>query len=684
MPIAPRIIVEVFRDPNFGGKQVTIIDSTPSTAAVGCDNMISSIKVYKGPGYDSSPSFKAIFYEHPNYTGRSIILTPGFYPNIHNVPYNFGDLISSVQFSPSVDSTGPDYGTVPLLIELYTDPNFSGTKGVVLKDTSLTRDIGLDKSISSLKILRGPNFPQTGCKAIFFEQPNFQGANFELSLGRLDFEKSISDLHNHPQRFGDIISSVKVVPTGIFNVLLVVGDSRTMEPPLLAGLTKLEGNTFNYRTVIINPNPNNYGDPSRAINFGTVDLSIYDIVWLTWNAAGHDGEYFLSGAEHLIRNFVANGGTVWASAMDNNVRNGEWIGGWLPVEQYPIKVVDSAKARLTITPLGNASGLFSYPNNLDPNNIVTDDHWVTTNPAYRILATRRAVIKVLVVVGDSRTLEHEVLQQFKVLEGNNFDFTIVYVNPNTENYGNPKAVKLSSVDLSQFDIVWFTWNAPGHDREYFIADADILIRNFVSRGGVVWASAIDDNIIEGRGWRGTWMPVDSHPIKVINSNDSGILITAFGNNSGLLSQPNKVNIDAIVTDDHWVTNDRTYQHFAVRRDNSDPVGIQLRWGNGYYVAFAIDTRDQARIQVARPLLENALNYVSKLVKIKGEYVGIQLKWGKGRYVCFAVDTRDPSTGQSAKPLLQNALCYVSGLAWQTSPRQLTGLRREKMSHSIEF
>jgi hypothetical protein len=684
MPIAPRLIIEVFRNPNYTGKKVTIADSVSDTATIGCNDMISSIKVYKGPGYDSAPSFKAVFYEHPNYTGRSIVLTPGFYPNIHRIPYNFGDIISSIQLAPSQEATGPDYGIVPLIVELYRDINFQGTKGIVLKDVSHTRDIGLDNVVSSIRVVRGPNFPPTGCRAVFFEQPNFEGANFSLDLGRLDFEKSIADLHTHPQRFGDIISSVKIVPTGVFNVLVVVGDTRSIEPPLLAGFTKLEGNTFNFRTVVINPNPDNHGDPGRAMSLNSIELSEYDIIWFTWNAPGHDSQYFLEGAESAIRDFVARGGTIWASAMDNNIRDGRWRGGWLPLENHPIRVVNSDDASVTIAPAGASSGLFSWPNKLDPNTIVTDDHWVTNDPNYRILATRRAVINVLIVVGDSRTTEHEILQEFSILEGNNFAFKVVHINPNTDNQGNPEAVKLSTVDLSQFDILWFTWNGPAHDREYFVADADALIRNFVSRGGVVWASAMDDNIIEGRGWRGTWMPVESHPIRVVNSGDSGVLITAFGNTSGLFSQPNRINVDALVTDDHWVTQDRAYQHLAVRKDNSQPVGIQLRWGAGHYVSFAVDTRDAARAQAARPLLQNALNYVSKLVKLKGEYIGVQLKWGRGRYVALAVDTRDPARGQVAKPLLQNALCYLAGLASQTSPRQLHGLRHEKMAHSIEY
>ena len=685
MPIAPRIIVEVFRDPNFNGKKVTIVESVSDTTLIGCNDMISSIKIYRGPGFDAAPNFKAIFYEHANYTGRRIVLSPGYYPNIHEVPYNFGDIISSIQFAPSLVVTGPDYGVVPLIIELYQDRDLQGIKGVVLKDISNTRDIGLDRSISSIKLIRGPNFPPTGCKVVFFEQPNFEGAGFSMSLGRLEFQKYILDLHSHPQRFGDIISSVKITPTGIFNVLVVVGDTRTVEPAILSGFTDVEGNTFRFRTVTINPNPSNYGDPASAINLGSLDLSDYDIIWFTWNGPGHDKEYFLETTEAAVRDFVTEGGTLWASAMDDNINaNGTWRGNWLPVETHSIRVVGSEDANVTITPAGQASGLFSWPNKIDPNVLITDDHWVTDDPIYRILGTRRAVIRVLVVVGDNRTIEHEIIRDNIILGGNNFSFDVAMVNPNPDNFGDPNAIKLSSIDFTQYDVIWFTWNAPGHDREYFIADADVLIKNFVARGGVVWASAMDDNILEGRGWRGTWMPTDVNPIRVVKSKDTGILITAYGNTSGLFSAPNRINVESIATDHHWVTADKAYQRFAIRRDNNDAVGIQLRWGAGYYVSFAVDTRDAERSEAASPLIQNALNYVASLVKLRGEYVSFQLKWGKGHYVTFALDTRDPARGQVAKPLLQNALCYLAGLAWQTSPRQLHGLRRQVMTHSVEY
>jgi len=685
MPIAPRIIVEVFRDPNFNGKKVTIVDSVSDSNTIGCDDMISSIKVYRGPGIAAAPNFKAIFYEHANFTGRKIVLSPGFYPDIHQIPYNFGDIISSIQFAPSLVATGPDYGVVPIIIELYQDADLQGTKGVVLKDVSNTRDIGLDRSVSSIKIIRGPNFPPTGCRAIFFEQPNFEGASFSMSLGRLEFQKYILDLHAHPQRFGDIVSSVKITPTGIFNVLVVVGDTRTVEPAMLAGFTNIDGNIFRFRTVVINSNPSNFGDPANSINLGSLDLSEYDIIWFTWNGTGHDKQYLLDNTEAAVRDFVTAGGTLWASAMDNNINeNGTWRGNWLPVETHPIQVVNSDDANITITPEGMSTGLFSWPNRIDPNVLITDDHWVTDDPVYKILATRRAVIRTLVVVGDNRTIEHEIIRENNILGGNNFDFDVVRVNPNPDNFGDPNAIKLSSLDLTQYDIIWFTWNAPGHDREYFIADADILIKNFVGRGGIVWASAMDDNIMEGRGWRGTWMPTEFFPIRVAKSKDTGILITAYGNTTGLFSVPNRINIESIATDHHWVTTDKAYQRLAIRRDNNDSVGIQLRWGAGYYISFAVDTRDAGRSEASRPLLQNALNYAASLVKLKGEYISYRLKWGKGHYVTFALDSRDPAKGQVAKPIIQNALCYLASLAWQTSPKQLHGLRREVMNHSIEY
>ena len=52
-----------------------------------------------------------------------------------------------------------------------------------------------------------------------------------------------------------------------------------------------------------------------------------------------------------------------------------------------------------------------------------------------------------------------------------------------------------------------------------------------------------------------------------------------------LRWPHKIDVDNLVTDDHWVTNDPSYRKLAIREDNSDAVSILLPWGEGYYVGF---------------------------------------------------------------------------------------------------
>lgn len=448
--LSPRLIIEVFEHVNYNGKKATIIDSIPHTREVGMHDMISSIKIYKGPGFAAAPNYKSIFHEHINYQGQQLVLPPGFYPNIHTIPYNFGDKISSISFAPTFAPTAPEYGSVPVIIEAYKGIDFKDTKSIILRDISYTKDIGIHDTISSVKIMRGPHFPFSGCRVLLFEHINYEGRVLPIELSAREFEKSLSNLHEHPQRFGNIVSSIKILPTGVFDLLVIVGDSRSMEPAILSEIRDLERNRFN--------------------------------------------------------------------------------------------------------------------------------------------------------------------------------FNVVKINPNSINMGDPAAVKLSTIDLSRFDIIWFTWNAAAHDREYFIADAEKGVKDFVKKGGVVWMSAMDDNIIEGKGWRGDWMPVDKHPIKVVNSSDVNVTATDEGKKTGLLSWPNKVDLNAIVVDDHWVTSDRAYSVLAKRNDNGDPVAIQLRWGDGYYVGFAIDTRDAAK-------------------------------------------------GTAAKPLIQNALCYLASLAWQTSPKQPLRARR---------
>lgn len=469
MSSRPRLVVEVFEHVNYQGRKITLIDSETNTSLIGVQDIISSVKIYKGPSFNASPNYKAIFHEHFNFQGRRLVLAPGFYPNIHEIPYNFGDAISSISFSPAAHPTPPEYGSVPIIIEVFRDIDFSGQRSVILRDVSSMFEIGMNDVISSIRIQRGPNFPFSGCHVIFYEHVNFEGRRINIDLGSREFQRSVRNLRSlaHSQSFSNIISSIKIVPLGVFRVLIVIGDNLSGEPAVLESLTMLEGLEFQYTTVKINDNPDNRGDPNNAI-------------------------------------------------------------------------------------------------------------------------------------------------------------------------------KLSSLVLSNYDIIWFTWNAPGHDGEYFVEDADDAIKEFVRRGGIVWASAMDNNIVPADGvhnpepvWRGDWLPVDRHPITITNSEDSNVNITEDGQRTGMFTWPHKIDVDNLVTDDHWVTNDPSYRKLAIREDNNDAVSILLPWGEGYYVGFAIDTRDAHRTAVARPLMENIL-------------------------------------------------CYLANLAWQTSPRQPLKGRHSRININNEI
>lgn len=116
MALTPRLVVEVFEHINYQGRKVTVIDSVVNTGEVGLQDIISSIKIYKGPGFRAAPNYKAIFHEHVNHQGRRLILAPGYYPSIHEIPYNFGDVISSISFISAANPILSEYGAISFVI----------------------------------------------------------------------------------------------------------------------------------------------------------------------------------------------------------------------------------------------------------------------------------------------------------------------------------------------------------------------------------------------------------------------------------------------------------------------------------------------------------------------------------------------------------------------------------------
>ncbi len=208
--IVPHLIVEVFEHSWFRGRKGTVIKSTPFTGDIGFQDNISSVKIYKGPAFEKNTKYKAIFYENINFQGRHLALGPGYYVDINDVAHKFGDRISSINFAPIQEESGPEWGNIPLIIEVFRDPDFKGRKAVVLRDVQNTERIGLQDSISSVRILKGTDCPRQGCEVIFYADPNFGGAALPIRIGPEDNRKNIPNLHILPKSFGDKISSIKV------------------------------------------------------------------------------------------------------------------------------------------------------------------------------------------------------------------------------------------------------------------------------------------------------------------------------------------------------------------------------------------------------------------------------------------------------------------------------------------
>lgn len=232
-----------------------------------------------------------------------------------------------------------------------------------------------------------------------------------------------------------------------------------------------------------------------------------------------------------------------------------------------------------------------------------------------------AQYNVLVILGDSSAQgEADYLKTLNNVEGISFSFEVVPIGPNSNRppagaveFG--KEVEKGNINLSDYQIIWFTWNGPGHDGSYFMEGVEDAIKEFVKNGGVVWMGAFDDNYRDPDGNQvGGWFPLDEHPVTIMNTGDSPVKITPEGESSGLFSKPNKVDMDAITLDDNFASVDKDFVILATRTDNNQPAAFMLPYGKGAYVEVCYDTRDAGRLEAAKPLLENGLYYCAMLVK----------------------------------------------------------------------
>lgn len=182
MYMLSRIIIDVFEQPNFQGKKATICDPIKNIPQeIAFDGSVASCIVYQGPNFATSPNEKAILFEKVNFQGQQLVLSPGYYANIQNGTYNL-PAIQSIKMSSAMKANGPNYGQIPVVLELFSQPGFKGPKTTVLKEINNAQQLGIPDKVSSLIIRKGPDFPRAGCKVMLYQQPDFSGEGWPIEM----------------------------------------------------------------------------------------------------------------------------------------------------------------------------------------------------------------------------------------------------------------------------------------------------------------------------------------------------------------------------------------------------------------------------------------------------------------------------------------------------------------------
>ena len=208
MPIVrPRLIVELYEGWAFSGRRAVVVDNAVSRRAMGMRGRIFSARIFEGPGFDTSPNQKAVLYDRDRYRGNRLPLAPGFYPNIQDLAQRFGQP-ESIRFEAETDAAGPVWGSIPLVVETYDWPNYSGRRQTVVRDIPDTGAMGQENTISSIRIYKGPNYPRRGCRVTFYSEAGFAGQRMPIEMRSTEHFKEFPDLSDLPQSIGNEISSI--------------------------------------------------------------------------------------------------------------------------------------------------------------------------------------------------------------------------------------------------------------------------------------------------------------------------------------------------------------------------------------------------------------------------------------------------------------------------------------------
>lgn len=257
---------------------------------------------------------------------------------------------------------------------------------------------------------------------------------------------------------------------------------------------------------------------------------------------------------------------------------------------------------------------------------------------FAVSSSMAAEFNVLIVIADSSALaESSVVQSFPQIEGNTFKFTEINIATGGTRPiagGLTPADEVADGNLNWFDyqIIWFAWNGPGHDSDYFMEGTEEDLLKFVEDGGVIYMSAFDDNYRDANGNQiGGWMPIDQFPCGVDNTGDADVEITPAGDSTPLFKVPNDLDdnyLSTITLDDNLAPGSDEYVTLATRTDNNKPAIAMLPYGKGAYANCCIDAR--STFPAATQLMENMLNYLAGLTVAQAVEPGGKLHsvWGK--------------------------------------------------------
>ncbi len=211
---------------------------------------------------------------------------------------------------------------------------------------------------------------------------------------------------------------------------------------------------------------------------------------------------------------------------------------------------------------------------------------------------------------DGVNKEAAFLETVTSVGGDTFSYTAVGVNfpGNTHPVDGSVELGASGINFADYDMIWFTWNGPGHDGDYFMGSAEGAILDFVEKGGIIFMTAFDDNFTDANGNQiGGWMPVDAHPASISNTGDSELTVTPEGEATGIFDG---VDLSGLTLDDNFANTDAAYVILATRDDNGEPAAVQLDYGAGAYLEVCIDAR--STFPAAEQLIENVLAYMASL------------------------------------------------------------------------